>query len=246
MVGSSQSIAQCNFTLNTIVAEELCQFADRLEKAANLSDEISAIILDVIKNHKRVIFNGNGYCDDWIAEAERRGLPNIRNTVDAIAAIRAEKNLALMEKHAVLSRIEMDSRCEILYENYSKIIHIEALTMVEMAKRQILPAAIRYKSDLAQAIANITAAQGDIQVEREMLDELSFILLSFKKDLGQLETAIEAASALHDDTVKQAEAYRDQVFTAMGLLRQDSDNMEVLIGSKDWPLPSYSDMLFNV
>ncbi len=246
MVGSSQSIAQCNFTLNTIVAEILSQFAERLEKASTLSDEVTAIISEVVAHHKRVIFNGNGYSEEWVAEAQKRGLPNIRSTVEAIAAIRAEKNIAMMEKHAVLSRIEMESRCEIMYEIYIKTINIEALTMVEIAKRQILPAIISCKADLADSISAVLAVDGDISVEKELFTALSDGIIAFKANLAKLEAAIEKAAGMHDDSARQAAAYRDLVFESMGRLRQDSDLLETAIGSDFWPLPSYSDMLFNI
>jgi glutamine synthetase len=246
MVGSSQSIAQSNFTLNTIVAEVLSQFADELEGSANLSDDLNALIKRTIKNHKRVLFNGNGYSEEWVEEAARRGLPNIRSTVEAIGAIRAEKNLALMEKHAVLSRIEMDSRCEILYENYIKTIHIEALTMIEMARRQILPAVIKVKSELAAAIGVVAALNGDTQVEQELFDTISTHLTAFSQNLTSLDAAVTEAAAMHGHAAVQAAAYRDQVFTRMASLRQESDKLEESIDATAWPLPSYSELLFNI
>ena len=246
MVGSSQSIAQCNFTLNTIVAEVLSRFAERLEKADDINTEVTALILDVIQKNKRVIFNGNGYSDEWVDEAARRGLPNIRSTVEAIAAIRAEKNKILMDKHGVLSPIEMESRCEIQYEIYIKTINIEALTMIEIAKRQLLPAAVGYKADLAGSIAAIDGIDGDISVEKEMFSAISSALVSFKANLSALEKAQADAAAMHGDAAAQAAFYRDQVFTTMGKLRSDSDVLETLIDKDYWPLPTYSDMLFNV
>ena len=246
MVGSSQSIAQSNFTLNTIVAEVLSQFADELEASANFSDDLNALIKRTIKEHKRVLFNGNGYSEEWVEEAARRGLPNIRSTVEAIGAIRAEKNLALMEKHAVLSRVEMDSRCEILYENYIKTVHIEALTMIEMARRQILPAVIRFKSDLAASINEVAVAEGDIQVEKELFDFISSHLSAMSRNLSALDTAVSESAALHGDTAAQAAAYRDNVFTKMASLRQESDKLEERMDSSYWPLPSYSELLFNI
>jgi glutamine synthetase len=248
MVGSSQSIAQANFTLNTIVAEILSRFSDRLEKAADINKEVAAIILQVIKENKRIIFNGNNYTDEWVDEAARRGLPNIRNTVDAIAAIRAEKNLALMEKHGVLSRVEMDSRCEIQYEIYIKTINIEALTMIDMAKRQILPAVISYKGDLASSVAALMAAEVDCSVEKELLADISGSLLSCKENLAKLEAAVEKAAAMHGNGGAAALAayYRDDVFSVMGLLRQDADHLETITDFEYWPLPSYTEMLYYV
>lgn len=246
MVGSSQSIAQCNFTLNTIVAEILSRFAERLEKADDISAEITAIILDVIKENKRVVFNGNGYSDEWVAEATRRGLPNIRSTVEAIAAIRAEKNKTLMAKHGVLSPIEMEARCEIQYEIYIKTINIEALTMIEMAKRQLLPAIISYKADLAGSIAAIEAIEGDSSVEKELFKAIATALVSFKANLAELEKLQAEAAHMHGDAAVQAAFYRDPVFTTMSKLRADADVLETLIDTDYWPLPSYSEMLFNI
>ena len=246
MVGSMQSIAQANFSLNTIVAESLCQFADRLEKATNVQKEINAIILEVIKKHKRVIFNGNNYSEEWVAEAKKRGLPNIQNTVDAIAAIRAEKNLALMEKHGVLSRVEMESRCEIQYEIYIKTVNIEALTMVEMSKRQILPAVIGYKADLAASISSILAIDGNADVEKALFDQISESMKSFSANLAKLEKALKTAANLHGDTKAQAVAYRDLVFKTMGELRKDADMLETMVDAEYWPMPTYSKLLFNL
>ncbi len=246
MVGSSQSIAQANFTLNTAVAEILEEIAIRLEKASNIELEVSAIILEIIKNHKRVIFNGNGYSQEWVEEAARRGLPNIANTVDAIAAINAEKNKALMAKHGVLSYIEMESRTEIQYEIYVKTINIEALTAVEIAKRQILPAVINYKADLASSIAAIDAVEGDISVEKELFGKVNGLMKSLAANIAKLEAAIDKAANLHGDTKTQAEAYRDLVFTAMAEVRADADQLETLVDADYWPLPTYSDLLFKV
>jgi glutamine synthetase len=246
MVGSAQSIAQANYTLNTIVAESLCQFADRLEKAANVDKEISAIILEVIKEHKRVIFNGNNYAEEWVAESKKRGLPNVQNTVDAIAAVRAEKNIKLMEKHGVLSRVEMESRCEIQYEIYIKTVNIEALTMIEMSKRQIMPAVIGYKADLAASIGGVLAIEGNADVEKALFAEISGSIKSFSSNLAKLEKAIKTASSLHGDAKAQAVAYRDLVFKTMGELRKDVDLLETIVDSEYWPMPTYSKLLFNL
>ena len=246
MVGSMQSIAQANFTLNTIVAESLCQFADRLEKSKNVQKEINTIIFETIKDHKRIIFNGNNYSEEWGREAKKRGLPNIRTTVDAIAAIRAEKNLALMEKHGVLSRIEMESRCEIQYEIYIKTINIEGLTMVEMSKRQILPAVIGFKADLASSIESILAVEGNAEIEKGLFNKISESMISFSTNLAKLEKAIAAAARLHGDNKAQAVAYRDTVFKIMGELRKDADTLETIVGDDYWPIPTYSKLLFSI
>jgi glutamine synthetase len=246
MVGSSQSIAQSNFTLNTIVAESLSNFADRLEKAKDVTKEVSKIILETIKNHKRVIFNGNNYSEEWVKEATKRGLPNIRNTVDAIAVIKAEKNLALMEKHGVLSRIEMESRCEIQYEIYIKTINIEALTTIDIASRQILPAVVNYKADLASSIGAILSIDGNADSEKALFDKISDASKSLNSHLAKLDKATKAAANLHGDVRAQAVAYRDNVFTAMAEVRKDADLLETLVAADYWPFPTYTQLLFNV
>ena len=246
MVGSMQSIAQVNFTLNTIVAESLSLFADRLEKSANVQSEISAIVLETIKKHKRVIFNGNNYSEEWIAEAEKRGLPNIRNTVDAIAAIREKKNIAVMSKHGVLSKVEMEARTEIQYEIYIKTINIEALTMIEMSKRQILPAVIAFRADLAGSIGAVLAIDGKAETEQALFAGISKSLDSFNANLAKLEKAVSKAAGMHGDARAQAVAYRDLVFTGMAALRKDADALETMVSADYWPMPTYSKLLFNV
>jgi len=246
MVGSMQSIAQVNYVLNTIVAESFCQFADRLEKASSVEREISAIILETIKTHKRIIFNGNNYAEEWVAEAEKRGLPNIRNTVDAIGVIRDKKNIAVMGKHGVLSKVEMESRSEIQYEIYIKTINIEGLTMVEMSKRQILPAVIAYKAALADSIGSILGIGGDADTEKVLFASISKFLASFNAKLVKLEKVIDKAANMHGNTKAQAVAYRDLVFSAMGELRKDADMLETMIDADYWPMPTYSKLLFNV
>ncbi|MBN1188165.1 MAG: glutamine synthetase III [Dehalococcoidales bacterium] len=246
MVGSMQSISGANFVLNAIVAESLCLFADRLEKAADIQKEINAIVLETIKKHKRVIFNGNNYAEEWLTEAEKRGLPNIQNTVDAIAVIRDDKNIALMEKHGVLSRVEMESRCEINYEIYIKTVNIEALTMIEIAKRQILPAVIGYRADLAASISSILAIDGNADVERSLFEQISASLKSFNTNLARLEKNLYTAAGLHGDTRAQAVAYRDKVFKTMDDLRQDADMLETMVDAEYWPMPTYSTLLFNI
>jgi glutamine synthetase len=246
MVGSMQSIAGANFVLNTIVAESLCQFADRLEKAGNVKKEINLIILETIQKHKRVIFNGNNYSEEWVAEANKRGLPNIQNTVDAIAMIRKEKNLAVMEKHGVLSRVEMESRSEINYENYIKTVNIEALTMIEMSQRQILPAVMGYKADLASSISSVQAIDGNTDVEKVLFDKLSSTMKSFYANLAKLEKNVKTAAALHGDTKAQAVAYRDLVFKVMSSLRTDVDTLETMVSAEYWPMPTYAKLLFSI
>ncbi|MCX8131785.1 MAG: glutamine synthetase III [Clostridia bacterium] len=248
MVGSSQSIAAANFTLNTIVAEILDQISNRLEKASNFDAEIQSILQDIVKNHKKVIFNGNGYSDEWVAEAEKRGLPNISTTVESIKALIAEKNLAVMEKHGVLSRVEMQSRYEISLEHYIKTINIEALSMIEIAKRQILPAVINFTTKLADSVNSIksTGLAVDISAQAELLTEVSSLASSLKKEVAALESSVEKAQGMHGETYEQAHFYRFDVFEKMGSLRVVADKLETLVDADIWPLPTYGDMIFNV
>ncbi|WP_026485811.1 glutamine synthetase III family protein [Caldanaerobius polysaccharolyticus] len=248
MVGSSSPIATANYILNTIVAEELSQIADRLERAANFDEEVQNILEEIVKNHKRVIFNGNGYSEEWVEEAEKRGLPNIRSTVEAIPALIAEKNVKLMEKHGVLSRVELEARYEIMLEHYTKTINIEALTMLDIAKRQILPAVINFTTKLADSINSIkaTGVNADISAQSDLLVEVSSLAATFKKNIDELEKAVNGASDVEGDSYKLASYYRDVVFAKMGDVRDVADKLETLVDKELWPLPSYSDMLFNV
>ncbi|MBN2085817.1 MAG: glutamine synthetase III [Anaerolineales bacterium] len=248
MVGSSASIAMPNFVLNAIVAETLSLFADRLEKAKDFDAEVKALVKEMARAHKKAIFNGNNYAEEWVAEAEKRGLANIRSTVEATQALRAPKNLALMEKHSVLSKVEMESRCEIMLETYIKTINIEALTMLEMAKRQILPAAVAYISELAGSIQGVKAAglNADTGAQAGTLTEVSAIAASFQKNIALLEGKLGKANGMHGDSYKQACAFRDSVFAQMALLREDGDKLEAVVDASLWPYPTYSDILFNV
>ncbi|MEA4848948.1 MAG: glutamine synthetase III [Clostridiaceae bacterium] len=248
MVGSSASIATVNYVLNTIVAEILDEIASKLEKAENLEDKIHEILKDIAINHKRIIFNGNGYSGEWVKEAARRGLPNIPSTVEATKALLDEKNLKVMEKHGVLSRVEMQSHYEIALENYIKTINIEAMTMLEMAKRQILPAVIRYASELAGSINRIDATGLDIDIsaQAELLTAVSLLTASFKDNIAILESTVEEAASMHEETYAQAYFYRYDVTEKMSILRADADKLETIVDSKLWPIPTYGDMLFNI
>jgi glutamine synthetase len=248
MVPSSASISAPNYITNTIVAEALEEIATRLEKAANVNAEVNAILTEIATKHKKVVFNGNGYSDEWVAEAEKRGLPNIKTTIEAIKALVAEKNLAVMEKHGVLSRVEMESRYEIELENYIKTINIEALTMIEMAKREILPAVINFATNLATSINEIkaTGIEVDVTAQTELLTEVSSLAAPLKKNTAVLEAAVEKASNAHGDTFEQASLFRFDVFEKMGTLREVADTLETLVEKDVWPMPTYGDLLFNV
>ncbi|MEQ6359320.1 glutamine synthetase III [Thermoanaerobacter thermohydrosulfuricus] len=248
MVGSSSSIATANFILNTIVAESLSQIADRLEKATNFDEEVQLLLKEIVKKHKRIIFNGNGYSEEWVKEAEKRGLPNIRSTVEAIPALIKEKNVKLMEKHGVLSKVELESRYEISLENYIKTINIEALTMLDIAKRQILPAVINFATKIAESINSVraTGLDVDISAQTELLEEVSSLMSEFKKNISELENAVNEASNMNSDSYSKACYYRDVIFTKMGILREIGDKLETIVDAELWPLPTYADMLFNI
>jgi glutamine synthetase len=248
MVGSSASIAMPNFILNTIVAETLSLFADRLEKTKDFEAEVQALLQEMARKHKKIIFNGNNYTEEWVTEAEKRGLPNIRSTVAATQALTSPKNVAVVEKHGVLNKVEMESRCEIMLDTYIKTIRIEALTMLEMAKRQILPAAVAYISDLAGSIQGVqaTGLKADTSAQASTLTEVSAIAASFKKNIALLDSKLEAAGGVKGGTYEQACAFRDSVFAQMALLREDGDKLEEMVDDSVWPYPTYSDMLFNI
>ncbi len=248
MCPSSASIAEPNITLNTIVAEVLNEVADRLEKAKNINAEIKALLTEYVTKHKKVVFNGNGYSDEWVVEAEKRGLQNIKTTIESVKALISEKNIAVMEKHAVLSKVEMESRYEIALENYIKTINIEALTMIEMAKRQILPAVIKFATNIATSINTIkaTGVVADVTAQTELLTEVSSLTASLKKNIAVLEASVEKASNAHGDTYEQASLFRFDVFDKMGTLREVVDKLETLVDEDVWPMPTYGDLLFNI
>jgi len=245
MVGSAQSIAGSNVTLNTIAAEALEAIAARLEKAKDKNAEAAAIIKDTYKKHHRVIFNGNNYSDEWVKEADKRGLPNVGNTVDALKAFTTEKAYKLFEKYDVLSRKELHSRFDIYVEHYAKQINIEALVAIDMTRKQFLPSVLEYATFLADSIDDLESVEVPAAAPRDMLKKLSAALTSAYKNLAKLETAVKKAQQI-DDTVKKAESYRDNVFTVMQALRADVDSLEMMIPRDMWPVPTYSDLLFKL
>ncbi|OPY01963.1 MAG: Glutamine synthetase [Syntrophorhabdus sp. PtaB.Bin047] len=245
MVGSAQSIAGSNVALNTIAAEALDEIATRLEKARDKNAEAAAIIRDTWKKHSRIIFNGNNYSEEWVAEAEKRGLPNVANTVDALKALVTDKAVKLFEKYDVLSRKELHSRYDIYVETYSKQINIEARVAIDMTRKQFIPAALEYATFLADSIDDLKSVKGPAAVPEDILKKLTVVLNSAYKNLGKLEAAVEKAQAI-GTTVKQAESYRDKVFTTMQALRGDIDSLEMLIPADTWPVPTYADLLFKL
>ena len=246
MVGASDSVAPANVVLNTIVAEAFKEAADELEKAEDFSEAVHDMIKKLLKAHRRIIFNGNGYSDAWVAEAEKRGLPNIVSMVDAIPSITTEKSVKLYEQFGVFTRAELESRAEIEYENYSKVINIEAKTMIDMASKQIIPAVIKYTTQLAGSLGAVKNAcpEADVSVQTELLVETSALLSDMKVALASLETALEICSGM--ESAEQAHAYHEKVVPAMDALRAPADRLEMIVDKDLWPFPSYGDLLFEV
>ncbi len=247
MLGSSQNIAMPNIVLNTTVAESFRQFADKLEGAEDFDKAVSELIRETFRKHKRIIFDGNGYSEEWEREAERRGLLNLRTSVEAYKHFDDEKNIELFTTHGVMSEVEVRSRQEIMFENYSKIVNIEALTMIEMAMRDIIPAVNAYIEKVAGvATAKVAAVPGlNCPVERDIISKLSTLNAKAYAALGELRRA-EARATAQSDAVAMAEAYVGEVIPAMNDLRGYVDQMESLTATDYWPLPSYGDMMFKV
>jgi len=247
MVGSSDSVAAPNVVLNTIVAEAFKEAADELEKAEDFDTAVHDMIKKLLQEHRRIIFNGNGYADTWVEEAERRGLPNIRSMVDAIGALKTEKAVKLYEQFGVFTKAELESRAEVEYEAYSKVINIEARTMVDMASKQIIPAVIKYTTQLAGSLGAVKAAcpEADVSVQTELLVETSALLSDMKVALAALIDKTEKCLAT-EGSEAQARAFRDQVVPAMEALRAPADQLEMLVDKELWPFPSYGDLMFEV
>ena len=247
MPGSAENLSDCNTILNTAVAKELKGYADELEKADDFTSAAIALVKRTIRDHRRVIFNGNGYTAEWEEEAAKRGLPNKKNTPAALPALIEPKNIALMEDFGVLTKVEMESRYEVEMEHYSKIINIEALTMLEMARKQLLPAVNAYMSEVANTAASKLAVSESISVrsETKTLNRLSADADAMSDAIDTLQDAVDAAKALPSESEK-AVAFHDNVLPAMDALRAAADDAETLCGEDYWPLPSYSKMLYYV
>ena len=247
MPGSAENLSDCNTILNTAVAKELKGYADELEKADDFTSAAIALVKRTIRDHRRVIFNGNGYTAEWEAEAAKRGLPNKKNTPAALPALIDPKNIALMEDFGVLTKVEMESRYEVEMEHYSKIINIEALTMLEMARKQLLPAVNAYMSEVANTAASKLAVSESLSVrsETKALTRLSADADAMSDAVDELQAAVDAAKALSDESAK-AVAFHDDVLPKMDALRAAADDAETICGEDYWPLPSYSKMLYYV
>jgi len=243
MVGSSQSVAGPNFVLNTIVAEVLSEMADELEKAKDVHATAQKLLQKIAKEHARIIFNGDNYTEEWEKEAAKRGLPNIKNAVDSIATIMDKENVDALAKHNVLSKKELHARVEILFENYVKTLGIEAKTMLYIAKRQILPAVIKYIGQVASSVAACKAAGGDDEVCNLTLNTVLDLSNKFQKAIGNLESAFAKTTTI-GDAHKRAVAIRDTVIPAMLEVRQYADALEQVVDAEVWPLPTYAQMLF--
>ena len=245
MVGSRDSVAAPNIVLNTIVAEAFSEACDVLEKADDFDMAVHDLIKEYAIENQKIVFNGDGYSEAWVAEAERRGLPNIKSMVEAIPAMTTEKAVTLFEKFNVFTRAELESRAEIQYESYAKAINIEARTMIDMASKQIIPAIMNYTKTLADTILAVKAAGADTSVQSELLNEVSALLVETKTNLKTLIKVTEEAAEKEEGAV-QANFYHSAVFPAMENLRKPVDALEMIVDKDVWPMPSYGDLIFEV
>ncbi len=244
MLGSADSISCTNVMMNTIVSQVLCEFADELEKADDFKSALKTLLARTIKNHKRVIFDGNGYSDEWVAEAERRGLPNLVSTVDALPRYIDDKYVTMFEKFKIYTKAEIASRMEILLENYSKVLNIEALTMLDMAKKSILPVAIEYTKELCDTVNSMKISGINSDFELQIANKLASLTSSLGKNIEVLDEKRADAKKHENDAVELARHYRNEVFPAMQELRSVADELEMSVPEKMWPFPTYIELLF--
>jgi len=247
MVASSMSIATANTVLNTIVADVFSEMSDELEKAPNFDLAVHDLIKKTLTDHQRIVFNGNGYSEEWVEEALKRGLPNITSMVEAIPALITDKSIKMFEKHHVFTSVELHSRAEIQYEAYAKAINIEAKTMSSMANLKYIPAIISYAKKLADSINAIKSAvpDADVSVQSGLLKEISTLLVETQAALKKLQDVTAEASVI-SEIPKAAKFYKDAVAPAMAKLRTPIDTLEVLVEKELWPVPSYGDLLFEI
>lgn len=247
MLGSASSISDTNVMLNTMVADVFAQFADRLEKCDDVEKELHLIIKETMEKHKRIIFNGDGYSDEWQEEAKRRGLLNLKSTVDALPLLKSEDNIAMFERHGVLSRAEINSRVDIVLENYSKTLHIEALTLIEMMNRQVIPAISAYTDKLCRGLINKRSigVKVDDTADTEIIARLSAAGAEIYKLNADLKMAVSSAEKL-TDMLERATAYHDIVLRLMNDIRKYADSAEAVVSMEDWPYPSYGELLFSI
>ena len=245
MVGSADSIASPNTTLNAIVAEAFCEAAEILEKADDYDMAVHDLIKKYLTEHQRIIFNGNGYSDEWVAEAERRGLPNIKSMIEAAPTLTTDKAVKLFEKFHIFTKVELESREEIIYETYAKTINIEALTMIDMAGKDIIPAVSAYTGDLANTVLAVKEAGATASTQTELLKEVDELLGEAKRALKTLRDETAKASSI-EDVKEQAFYYKDTVKVAMDALRAPVDKLEMVVDSSIWPMPTYGELMFEV
>ncbi|MCM0082315.1 glutamine synthetase III [Geomonas sp. Red32] len=245
MVGSTFSISGPNVIINTIIAEVLRQFADKLEKSKDFSADLQKLLQETAKKHKRIVFNGNNYSDEWVAEAKKRGLPNIPSTPEALKELIKKESVELFTRHKVFTEKEIHARYEIVVEQYVKTLNIEALTMIDMAKQSIMPAATSFITEVAQSISSVAAVSSkiDVSAQKETLEEASKLLSAMNKNVKALQKALDNALAI-EDLAKQATAFREKVFAQMLALRADGDALEKIVSADYWPMPTYAEMLF--
>ncbi len=244
-LGSSDSVASPNTTLNTIVAEAFCEAADRIEASDNIEKAVHDLIKEYMTAHRRIIFNGDGYSEAWVREAARRGLPNIDNMVDTVEVLTKDKSVKLFERFGIFTKAELESRAEILYETYSKTINIEAKTMLAMAKQQIIPAVLKFQKSLAETIYYTREIAMDDSVSTELFSNMTALLTETKKAVDELQKVTDTAVTLPDGKEK-ATYYRDKVTTAMKTLRTPVDKLEMIVDKDIWPMPTYADLIFEV
>lgn len=243
MVGSMDSIAMPNITLNAIVAEAFDEAANELEGSADFEKACDEYIAKTMREHQRIVFNGNGYSDEWVEEAAKRGLPNLKSMVDATEALVSDKSVALFSKYGIMDKVELESRAEILYDTYAKVINIEALTMIDMASKDILPSVMKYTTELAASINEVVSAGADASVQKETLDEITVYLKEAKTALTTLKA--DQAEAEKECVKCTAEFYRDVIKADMAALRTPVDILETLVDSEYWPMPTYGELLFE-
>jgi glutamine synthetase len=245
MLGSASSISDINVMLNTMVADVFSRYAERLEKATDIEAEVNNIVKDCMNKHKRIIFNGDGYSREWEEEAAKRGLLNLRSTVDALPLLKTNENVALFERHGVFNRAEIDSRVDIILENYTKTIHIEALTLIEMINRDVIPAITAYTNLLCETVNNKNLIRVDSSVEYELIKRLS----AANKEIFSLTSALKIAVASAErskDILEKATEYRNNILTLMADIRKYADSAESVMPKNYWPYPTYGDLLFKI
>ncbi len=245
MVGSSDSIAGPNTTLNAIVAQAFCEAADRLENAENFDLAVHDLIKEYMTEHQRIIFNGNGYSQEWVREAEKRGLPNIRTTVEAASTLTSDKSVELFEQFGIYTKAELESREEIIYETYAKTINIEALTMIDMAGKQIIPAVVKYTKTLAETVNALHSAGVEADVQRKMLENVSGYLSDMQTACAALKE-VECRARDIKRAREQAFFYMNEVVPAMDALRAPADELEMIVDKDVWPVPTYGELMFEV